>query len=64
MNITNENNKPIIKNENKNDISKDNEIERLKRGLKEEKDKNKNLENIINNLKSKNNNETENLKKK
>ena len=31
MNITNENNKPIIKNENKNDISKDNEIERLKR---------------------------------
>ena len=66
MNITNENNKPIIKNENKkskNEISKDNEIERLKRELKEEKEKNKNLENIINNLRSKNNNETENLKK-
>ena len=66
MNITNENNKPIIKNKNKNsknEISKDNEIERLKRELKEEKEKNKNLENIINNLRSKNNNETENLKK-
>ena len=66
MNITNENNKPIIKNENKkskNEISKDNEIERLKRELKEEKEKNKNLENIINDLRTKNNNETENLKK-
>ena len=63
MNITNENNKPIIKNQNKNDISKDNEIERLKRELKEEKEKNKNLENIINNLRTKNDNETENLKK-
>ena len=55
-----------IKNENKNsknEISKDNEIERLKRVLKEEKEKNKNLENIINNLRSKNNNENENLKK-
>ena len=40
-----------------------NEIERLKRELKEEKEKNKNLENIINNLRSKNDNETENLKK-
>ena len=42
MNITNENNKPIIKNENKNsknEISKDNEIERLKRELKEENKK-------------------------
>ena len=62
MNITNENNKPIIKNENKNDISKDNEIERLKRELKEEKDKNKNLENIINELRSKNKNDTQKLK--
>ena len=62
MNITNENNKPIIKNENKNDISKDNEIERLKRELKEEKDKNKKLENTINELRSKNNNETQKLK--
>ena len=62
MNITNENNKPIIKNENKNDISKDNEIERLKRELKEEKDKNKNLENIINELRTKNKNDTQELK--
>ena len=62
MNITNENNKPIIKNENKNDISKDNEIERLKRELKEEKEKNKNLENIINELRSKNKNDTQELK--
>ena len=66
MNITNENNKPIIKNENKNsknEISKDNEIERLKRELKEEKDKNKKLENIINELKSKDNNDIQKLKK-
>ena len=63
MNITNENNKPIIKNENINLISHYNEIERLKIELKEEKEKNKNLENIINNLKSKNNNETDNHKK-
>ena len=65
MNITNENNKPISKNENKkskNDISKDNEIERLKRELKEEKDKNKNLENIINELRTKNKNDTQKLK--
>ena len=62
MNITNENNKPISKNENKNEISKDNEIERLKRELKEEKDKNKNLENIINELRSKNKNDTQELK--
>ena len=62
MNITNENNKPIIKNENKNDISKDNEIERLKRELKEEKEKNKNLENIINELRTKNKNDTQKLK--
>ena len=65
MNITNENNKPIIKNENiksKNEISKDNEIERLKRELKEEKDKNKNLENIINELRTKNMNDTQKLK--
>ena len=62
MNITNENNKPIIKNENKNDISKDNEIERLKRELKEEKEKNKNLENIINELRTKNMNDTQKLK--
>ena len=41
------------------EISKDNEIERLKRELKEEKDKNKKLENIINELKSKDNNENE-----
>ena len=66
MNITNENNKPIIKNENKNsknEISKDNEIERLKRELKEEKDKNKKLENTINELRSKNTKDIENLKK-
>ena len=63
MNITNENNKPISKNENKNDISKDNEIERLKRELKEEKYKNKNLENTINELRSKNTKDIENLKK-
>ena len=65
MNITNENNKPISKNENiksKNDISKDNEIERLKRELKEEKEKNKNLENIINELRTKNKNDTQKLK--
>ena len=65
MNITNENNKPISKNENiksKNEISKDNEIERLKRELKEEKEKNKNLENIINELRSKNKNDTQELK--
>ena len=65
MNITNENNKPIIKNENKNsknEISKDNEIERLKRELKEEKEKNKNLENIINELRTKNKNDTQKLK--
>ena len=65
MNITNENNKPIIKNENiklKNEISKDNEIERLKRELKEEKEKNKNLENIINELRTKNKNDTQELK--
>ena len=65
MNITNENNKPISKNENKkskNDISKDNEIERLKRELKEEKEKNKNLENIINELRTKNKNDTQELK--
>ena len=62
MSITNENNKPIIKNENKNDISKDNEIERLKRELKEEKEKNKNLENIINELRTKNKNDTQKLK--
>ena len=65
MNITNENNKPISKNENKkskNEISKDNEIERLKRELKEEKDKNKNLENIINELRTKNKNDTQELK--
>ena len=62
MNITNENNKPIIKNQNKNDISKDNEIERLKRELKEEKEKNKNLENIINELRTKNKNDTQKLK--
>ena len=65
MNITNENNKPISKNENiksKNEISKDNEIERLKRELKEEKDKNKNLENIINELRTKNKNDTQKLK--
>ena len=52
MNITNENN-----------ISKDNEIERLKRELKEEKYKNKKLENIINELRSKNNTDTEKIKK-
>ena len=66
MNITNENKNPIIKNENKkskNEISKDNEIERLKRELKEEKDKNKKLENIINELKSKDNNDIQKLKK-
>ena len=40
-----------------------NRIEGLKRELKEEKEKNKNLENIINDLRSKNDNETENLKK-
>ena len=65
MNITNENNKPISKNENiksKNEISKDNEIERLKRELKEEKEKNKNLENIINELRTKNKNDTQKLK--
>ena len=53
---------PIIKNENKNDILKDNEIERLKRELKEEKEKNKNLENIINELRTKNKNDTQKLK--
>ena len=66
VNITNENNKPIIKNENKNsknDISKDNEIERLKRELNEEKDKNKKLENIINELRTKDYNEIQKLKK-
>ena len=66
MNITNENKNLIIKNENKkskNEISKDNEIERLKRELKEEKDKNKKLENIINELKSKDNNDIQKLKK-
>jgi len=66
VNITNENKNPIIKNENKkskNEISKDNEIERLKRELKEEKDKNKKLENIINELKSKDNNDIQKLKK-
>ena len=66
MNITNENKNPIIKNKNKkskNEISKDNEIERLKRELKEEKDKNKKLENIINELKSKDNNDIQKLKK-
>ena len=65
MNITNKNNKPISKNENKkskNEISKDNEIERLKRELKEEKEKNKNLENIINELRTKNKNDTQKLK--
>ena len=65
MNITNENKNPIIKNENKkskNEISKDNEIERLKRELKEEKEKNKNLENIINELRTKNKNDTQKLK--
>ena len=65
MNITNENNKPIIKNENKkskNEISKDNELERLKIELKEEKEKNKNLENIINKLRTKNKNDTQKLK--
>ena len=65
MNITNENNKPINKNENKkskNEISKDNEIGRLKRELKEEKEKNKNLENIINELRTKNKNDTQKLK--
>ena len=67
MNITNENNKPISKNENiksKNEIYKDNEIERLKRELKEEKEKNKNLENIINelnNIKNKINNNYDDL---
>ena len=66
MNITNENKNPIIKNENKkskNEISKDYEIERLKRELKKEKDKNKKLENIINELKSKDNNDIQKLKK-
>ena len=66
MNITNENYKPINKNENKiskNEISKDNEIERLKKELKEEKDKNKNLEKIINELRSKIKNDTENHNK-
>ena len=59
LNIKNEIKKPIIKNENK--ISKDNEIERLKRELKEEKEKNKNLENIINELRTKNKNDTQKL---
>ena len=36
-----------------------NEIERLKRELKEEKDKNKNLENIINELRTKNKNDVD-----
>ena len=66
MNITNENYKPNNKNENKkskNEISKDNEIERLKKELKEEKDKNKNLEKIINELRSKIKNDTENHNK-
>ena len=61
LNIKNEIKKPIIKNENK--ISKDNEIDRLKRELKEEKDKNKKLENNINELRTKNNNDTEKYKK-
>ena len=39
-----------------------NEIERLKRELKEEKEKNKNLENIINELRTKNKNDTQELK--
>ena len=66
MKISYENKKNIMQNENKkakNEISKDNEIHRLKMELKEEKDKNKKLENIISELRAKNNDDTEKHKK-